>query len=68
MSHTSGNIVLHLIFSTDGRRRLIKPDFRADLFGYLGGIIRGMHGTALIINAPPPCSHAGPNSSRSFHR
>jgi REP element-mobilizing transposase RayT len=50
MSHTSGNIVLHLIFSTDGRRRLIKPDFRADLFGYLGGIIRGMHGTALIIN------------------
>ena len=50
MSHTSGNILLHLIFSTQGRRPLIKPDFRDDLFAYLGGIIREMHGTALIIN------------------
>ncbi len=50
MSHTSGNILLHFIFSTQGRRPLIKPDFRADLFAYLGGIIREMHGTALIIN------------------
>lgn len=50
LSHTSGNILLHLIFSTKGRRSLIKPDFRADLFAYLGGIIREMKGTALIIN------------------
>jgi putative transposase len=26
------------------------PDFRSDLFAYLGGIIREMGGTALIIN------------------
>jgi len=39
-----------LIFSTQGRRPLIKPDFRDDLFAYLGGIIREMQGTALIIN------------------
>lgn len=50
MSHTSGNILLHLIFSTKGKLPLIKPDFRADLFAYLGGIIREMQGTALIIN------------------
>ncbi len=50
MSHTSGNVLLHLIFSTQGRRNLIKPEFRDDLFAYLGGIIREMHGTALIIN------------------
>ena len=50
LSHTSGNILLHLIFSTQGRRPLIKPDFRADLFAYLGGIIREIRGTALIIN------------------
>jgi len=50
LSHTSGNILLHLIFSTQGRRPLIKPDFRDDLFAYLGGIIREMQGTALIIN------------------
>ena len=50
MSHTSGNILIHLIFSTQGRRPLIKPDFRADLFAYLGGIIREMHAAALIVN------------------
>jgi putative transposase len=50
MSHTSGNILLHMIFSTQGRRPLIKSDFRSDLFGYLGGIIRELDGTALMIN------------------
>jgi putative transposase len=50
MSHTSGNILLHLIFSTQGRRNLIKPEFRDDLFAYLGGIVREMQGTALIVN------------------
>jgi len=29
---------------------VIKPEFRKDLFAYLGGIIREMQGTALIIN------------------
>jgi len=50
MSHTCGNILLHLIFSTRERRPLIKPELRDDLFAYLGGIIREMNGTALIIN------------------
>lgn len=50
MSHTSGNILLHIIFSTHSRLPVIKPDFRGDLFAYLGGIIREMRGTALIIN------------------
>jgi REP element-mobilizing transposase RayT len=50
MSHTCGNILLHLIFSTEHRRPLIRPEFRDDLFAYLGGIIREMNGTALIIN------------------
>jgi len=53
MSHTSGNILLHLIFSTQGRRHLIRPEFRDDLFAYLGGIVREMHGTALIVNGEP---------------
>jgi len=29
---------------------LIRADFRTDLFAYLGGIIREMNGTALIVN------------------
>jgi REP element-mobilizing transposase RayT len=48
--HTSGNILLHFIFSTEGRRPSIKRAFRDDLFAYLGGIVREMNGTALIIN------------------
>ena len=50
LSHAAGNLVLHLIFSTKDRQPLITPEIRADLFAYLGGIIREMHGTALIIN------------------
>jgi hypothetical protein len=45
VSHTSGNILLHFIFSTHGRQPLIKPDFRDDLFAYRGGIIREMRAT-----------------------
>ena len=50
MAHTVGNLVVHLIFSTKSRRPLIIPEIRTDLFAYLGGIIREMPGTALIIN------------------
>src|SRR5438477_10735416 len=38
------------LISTKGREPLIRPEIRADLFAYLGGIIREMRGTALIIN------------------
>jgi putative transposase len=50
LAHTAGNLVLHLIFSTKGRQPLITTDIRDDLHAYLGGIIREMQGTALIIN------------------
>src|SRR6266700_3180784 len=50
MSHTCGNILLQLIFSTRERHPLIKPEFRSELFAYLGGIVGEMHGTALIIS------------------
>ncbi len=50
LAHTAGNLVVHLIFSTKKRQPLITPEIRSDLFAYLGGIIREMSGTALIIN------------------
>jgi putative transposase len=50
VSHTAGNVILHRIFSTKGRRAFITPELRADLFAYLGGIVREMLGIALIIN------------------
>jgi|SRR6266478_7277277 len=39
-----------LIFSTRQRRPFIQPEIRGQLFAYLGGIVRELNGTALIIN------------------
>ena len=50
MPHSLGNILLHIIFSTHERRPLIRSEYRGDLFAYLGGIVREMRATALIIN------------------
>ena len=50
MPHTCGNVLLHLIFSTHQRRPLIQPEIRSELFAYLGGIVRELNGTALIVN------------------
>jgi REP element-mobilizing transposase RayT len=50
MPYTSSNLLVHLIFSTKRRGRLIKPDLKGGLFAYMGGIIREMHGVALIVN------------------
>jgi len=50
LAQPCGNVVVHLIFSTKSRRPLVTREIRADLLAYLGGIIREMGGTALIIN------------------
>jgi hypothetical protein len=49
LPHTSGNLVVHLIFSTKHRQPIIRPEFRTDLFAYLGGIVRELRGTAIIV-------------------
>ena len=49
MSQTASNLVIHLIFSTKGRQPLITPEIRPDLFAYLGGIVREMRDTAIIV-------------------
>jgi REP-associated tyrosine transposase len=38
------------VFSTKDRLPSIHPDFRSDLFAYMGGIIRQLDGKAFIIN------------------
>jgi putative transposase len=55
MAQTCGNIVVHLIFSTKQRAPLITPEIQSDLFAYLGGIIRELRATALIVNGA--CDH-----------
>jgi putative transposase len=55
VAQTLGNVVVHLIFSTKQRKPLIEPDIRSSLFAYLGGIVRELRGTALIVNGT--CDH-----------
>lgn len=50
VAQTCGNVVVHLIFSTKLRKPLITSDIRSDVFAYLGGIVRELHSTALIVN------------------
>jgi REP element-mobilizing transposase RayT len=52
---TCVNVVAHLIFSTKLRKPLIGPDIRSDLFAYLGGVVRELRSTALIIHRT--CDH-----------
>jgi REP element-mobilizing transposase RayT len=49
MAQTFTNLLTHVIFSTKDRECRIEKSFRADLHAYLGGIVREMGGTALMI-------------------
>ena len=50
MAHTYTNLLTHIIFSTKDRAPLFDAELKPKLFGYMGGIVREMKGTALIIN------------------
>lgn len=50
MAHTTGNVIIHMIFSTKGRKPLLTLEFRSDVLAYLGGIVQALHADALIIN------------------
>jgi REP element-mobilizing transposase RayT len=49
MGHTYSRILLHVIFSTAGRRNLIAEDYRKRLYEYMAGIARSEFGRALCI-------------------
>ena len=57
MPGTYSQLLYHVVFSTKGRRALIKPDLQSRIFEYLGGIIRGEGGTPLQIGGMPDHVH-----------
>ena len=57
MPKTFTNLVVHAIFSTKGRVPSIDAELRPRLFAYMGGVVREMQGTALIINGPNDHAH-----------
>jgi len=44
MAHTYTNLLTHALFSTKDRRPTIRPEWKADLHAYLGGIITTRRG------------------------
>jgi putative transposase len=52
MGHTYANLLCHVIFSTKERTPWLDAPLKARLFPYMGGIIRELDATALLINGP----------------
>lgn len=49
MASTLTNLVYHFVFSTKARNDLISPELAAELYPYIGGVIRGEKGRLLKI-------------------
>ncbi len=50
MAHSFTSLFTHLIFSTKERRPLLVAQHRPRIFQYMGGILRNIGGTSLLIN------------------
>jgi REP element-mobilizing transposase RayT len=57
MTHTFTHLATHVIFATKNRAPLINPNMKADLYAYMGGIVREMGGKAIHINGMPDHVH-----------
>jgi putative transposase len=50
MPHTFTNLLAHVVFSTKDRMPLLNPGMRPKLHAYMGGILRELKATPLIVN------------------
>ena len=50
MPHTFTSLLAHVVFSTKDRLPLINADVRPNLHSYMGGILRKLKATPLIVN------------------
>jgi REP element-mobilizing transposase RayT len=50
MPHTFTSLLAHVVFSTKDRAPLISPDMQLQLHAYMGGILRELKATSLIVN------------------
>src|SRR5215203_6597984 len=51
MSQSLANIVVHLVFSTKGRRQLLRDDERGELHAYITGILKNLQSPLIEINS-----------------
>jgi putative transposase len=57
MPSTHLSLHYHLIFSTKNRVPFISKDWRANLHGYLGGIVKGLNGVPLAVGGIEDHAH-----------
>ena len=50
MSHTHTNLLSHAVFSTQGHLPRITSEIMAELFAYMGGLVKELKGKPIIIN------------------
>jgi putative transposase len=50
MAHSFTDLLTHSIFSTKLRAPVISDEIRAELFAYVGGIVKHIKGKALLVN------------------
>lgn len=58
MPHSYSSLPVHVVFGTKDRARYLDPVLRPQLFAYMGGIVRELHGAARIINRIDDHAHA----------
>ena len=51
MSQSLANIVVHLVFSTKGRRQLLRDEERSELHAYIAGILKNHDSPLIEINS-----------------
>jgi len=57
MSDTYANLSVHLVFSTKDRLPLMTRDVRAQVFPYIGGIVKRQGGTTVAVGGMPDHVH-----------
>jgi REP-associated tyrosine transposase len=57
MSHTYVRLIFHAVFSTKNRLPYLVEGRRADVFSYMGGILREIRCESLAINGPADHVH-----------
>jgi len=51
MSQSLANILVHLVFSTKGRRQLLRDEERGQLHAYITGILKNLDSPLIEINS-----------------
>ena len=57
MGHSLASVHVHFVFSTKNRLPLLADDLQADMFAYLGGIVRELAGKPVMVGGIPDHVH-----------